>query len=71
MTHKLRSEMSSQKIDTSADIIFGSLTFQEGFVDKLFKGLSEQMKRDESFKVCWHYLNCGKLASVCSGEQPR
>ena len=32
MTHKLRSEMSFQKIDTSADIIFGSLTFLEGFV---------------------------------------
>ena len=30
MTHKLRSEMSSQKIDTSADIIVGSLTFPEG-----------------------------------------
>ena len=33
MTHKLRSEMSSQKIDTSADIIFGSLNFLEGFVN--------------------------------------
>ena len=32
MTHKLRSEMSSQKIDTSADIIFGSLALLEGFV---------------------------------------
>ena len=32
MNHKLRSEMSPQKIDTSADIIFGSLTLLEGFV---------------------------------------
>ena len=32
MNHKLRSEMSSQKIDTSADIIFESLTLLEGFV---------------------------------------
>ena len=32
MTHKLRSEMSSQKIDTSADIMFGSLALLEGFV---------------------------------------
>ena len=32
MTHKLRSEMSSQKIDTSADIRFESLTLLEGFV---------------------------------------
>ena len=32
MTHKLRSELSSQTIYTSADIIFGSRTFLEGFV---------------------------------------
>ena len=32
MTHKLRSEMSSQNIDTSADIRFESLTLLEGFV---------------------------------------
>ena len=32
MNHKLRSEMSPQKIDTSPDIIFGSLTLLEGFV---------------------------------------
>ena len=32
MTHKLRSEMSSHKIDLSADIRFGSLTNLEGFV---------------------------------------
>ena len=32
MTLKLRSEMSSQKIDTSADIRFESLTLLEGFV---------------------------------------
>ena len=32
MNHKLSSEMSPQKIDTSADIIFGSVTLLEGFV---------------------------------------
>ena len=32
MAHKLKSEMSSRKIDISACIIFGSLTFLEGFV---------------------------------------
>ena len=32
MTNKRKSEMSSQKIDTSADINFGSLTLLEGFV---------------------------------------
>ena len=32
MTHKLSSEMSSQKIDLSADIRFGSLTLLGGFV---------------------------------------
>ena len=32
MNHKLRLEMYYQKIDTSADIIFGSLTLLEGFV---------------------------------------
>ena len=32
MTHKRKSEMSSQKIDTSADIHFGSLALLEGFV---------------------------------------
>ena len=32
MTHKLRSEMSSQKINTTADVIFGSVTVLEGFV---------------------------------------
>ena len=32
MTHKLKSETSSQKIDVSADIIPGSLTLLTGFV---------------------------------------
>ena len=32
MTHKLSSKMSSEKIDTSADIRFGSLTLLGGFV---------------------------------------
>ena len=32
MTYKLSSEMSSQKIDLSADIRFGSLTLLGGFV---------------------------------------
>ena len=32
MTNKQRSEMFSQKIDTSADIIIRSLTLLEGFV---------------------------------------
>ena len=32
MTRKLKSETSSQKIDVSADIIFGSLTLQSDFV---------------------------------------
>ena len=32
MTCKLKSETSSQKIDVSADIIFGSLTLQNDFV---------------------------------------
>ena len=32
MTRKLKSETSSQKIDVSADIIFGSLTLQIDFV---------------------------------------
>ena len=32
MTHNLISEMSSQKIGTSADIKYGSLTLLEGFV---------------------------------------
>ena len=32
MTHKLKSETSSQKIGVSADISFGSLTLLGGFV---------------------------------------
>ena len=32
MTRKLKSETSSQKIDLSNDIIFGSLTLQSDFV---------------------------------------
>ena len=32
MTRKLKSETSSQKIDVSADIIFGSQTLQSDFV---------------------------------------
>ena len=32
MTDKLKSEMSSQKINTTADIMFWSLTLLEGFV---------------------------------------
>ena len=32
MTHKLKSETSSQRIDVAVDIIFGSLTLLEGFV---------------------------------------
>ena len=32
ITGKLKSETSSQKIDVSADIIFGSLTLQSDFV---------------------------------------
>ena len=44
MTHKLRSEMSSQKIYLSADIRFGSLTLLGGFVILDLKRLKSSTK---------------------------
>ena len=49
MTHKLRSEMSSQKIDTFADIRFGSLTLLEGFV--ILKGSWQNSKENIEMTV--------------------
>ena len=59
MTHKLRSNMSSQKIDTSSDISFGSLTLLEGFVI-LDLNVSYNNQTGLSLQIvslhvtCWH-----------------
>ena len=42
MTRKLKSETSSQKIDVSADIIFGSLNLQSDFVILDLKWVEEK-----------------------------
>ena len=60
MTHKLRSKMFSQKIDTSADIIFESLTLLEGFVILDLKSSERLINSSERLILCrWNDLLCG------------
>ena len=62
MTHKLRSEMSSKKIDTSADIIFGSLTLLEGFVILDLKRSSQP--QDVNVNKMQFYAKCDKNSTL-------
>ena len=48
MTRKLKSETTSQKIDVSADIIFGSLTLQSNFV---ILNLKEGFNQNDSISI--------------------
>ena len=66
MTQKLRSEMSSQKIDTSADIRFGSQTLLEGFVILDLKSFLYPPR-----KLClWEGILFSRCLSVRPNESP-